>query len=218
MSLKIYVVGGNGAYFNYQQSSTPGIEWMFEIYFDAAGTGTINAGGLSAATFTYTPDSWTDFNIIVDLDNDSAEVSIDANSVYKWQWSQTATGGGTDAPMWGGMDIFASAPAGQTADFYIDDVVLSQIFGTGVLSNEANASLDFTPNPSNGNFTLRGINIPAGEYRMDVVDVTGKVISSETLQVAGTLNKAYHLNITKGVYFVTLNSETYSQTKKVIIE
>ncbi len=135
------------------------VEWMFEIFFDAAGTGTINAGGLSAATFTYTPDSWTDFNIIVDLDNDSAEVAIDANSVYKWQWSQTATGGGTDAPMWGGMDIFASASAGQTPDFYIDHVVLSQIFGTGVLSNEANASLDFTPNPSNGNFTLKGINI-----------------------------------------------------------
>ncbi len=56
---------------------------MFEIYFDASGTGTINAGGTSSATFTYTPDSWTDFGIIVDLTNDSAEVSINSQSIYK---------------------------------------------------------------------------------------------------------------------------------------
>ncbi len=53
---------------------------------------------------------------------------------------------------------------------------------------------------------------------MDVVDVTGKVINRQTLQVSGILDKAYNLNITKGVYFVTFNSETYSQTKKIIIE
>jgi hypothetical protein len=218
MSLKIFVVGGNGAYFNYQQSSTPGVEWMFEIYFDAAGTGTINAGGLSAATFTYTPDSWTDFDIIVDLDNDSAGVSIDSNSAYQWQWSQTATGGGTDAPMWGGMNIYAAAPAGQTPDFYIDDVVLVQIFATGFTPNEASAILEIAPNPSNGSFAIRGINIPAGEYRMDVVDMLGKIVSTETMEVSGSFDKTYDLDVANGVYFVTLTNGSYSETKKITIK
>ncbi len=215
LSMKVYVENGHGAYFNLQQSSTPGVGYMLEVYFDSSGTGYLNAGGTSAANFTYTPGSWTDFNIIVDLSNDSAEVSIDTVSIYKWKWSLGSDGLGAET-MWGGIDIYAFAPPGQTADYYIDDVVLTEIFSTGFTSNELNASLELAPNPSNGSFAIRGFNIPTGEYKISVVDMLGRVINSETLEVSGSFDKTYSL-ITKGVYFITLTNGSFTETKRITI-
>jgi len=47
--------------------------WAFQAYFNAGGTGTIDAGGASAATFTYPHDAWFAVQFKVDLDADLAQ-------------------------------------------------------------------------------------------------------------------------------------------------
>jgi hypothetical protein len=53
---------------------------------------------------------------------------MNGSSVYSWQWSLGATGGGA-AVMMGGIDIFAYAANGSDAEFYVDDVELKSVEG-----------------------------------------------------------------------------------------
>lgn len=123
-SFKMYIVGGNGGYFNIQQSSTPGAGWMFEAYFDSNGGGYIYAAG-NTPVISYNPDSWNDLKLAVDLTSDYAEFYMNDVFVYSWQWSLGSSGYPTVAQI-GGVDFFAYTPDGSNCDYYIDDVQLLQ--------------------------------------------------------------------------------------------
>ena len=119
-----YLVPGYGGYFNLLHEFTGDrtrTEWALEVYFGSVGIGYINAGGLNAATFTYTPGAWVECWTMVDLDNDWAEVWIDGNFVHEWQWSLQFSGG-AGMNMLGAIDIWAGCPAGDLVMYYVDDV------------------------------------------------------------------------------------------------
>ena len=119
-----YFVPGYGGYFNLLHEFTGDrarTEWALEVYFASDGSGYINAGGLNAATFTYTQGAWVECWTLVDLDNDWAEVWIDGNFVHEWQWSLQFSGG-AGMNMLGAIDIWAGAPAGDLVMYYVDDV------------------------------------------------------------------------------------------------
>jgi hypothetical protein len=61
------------------------------------------------------------------------------------------------------------------------------------------------PNPNNGEFTLalNGLN---GAYTVSVKNILGQVISVETVNVSGGMNKTFaNQNLNKGVYFVEVS-------------
>jgi hypothetical protein len=104
----------------------------------------------------------------------------------------------------------AQIVARDLADFDIIDAV-----------NEIErANFSFYPNPNNGEFTL--INDGnAGEYLVEVIDITGKVIHSELV----TLNSSQkHLvsvsDVVSGVYLVKLinTQDSYSRTLRMIVK
>ncbi len=121
-----YLVSGYGGYFNLLHEFTGDrerdrTEWALEVYFASDGSGYINAGGLNAATFTYTQGAWVKCWTMVDLDNDWAEVWIDGSFVHEWQWSLQFSGG-AGMNMLGAIDIWAGAPAGDLVMYYVDNV------------------------------------------------------------------------------------------------
>ncbi|MGH1385868.1 DUF7619 domain-containing protein [Kordia sp.] len=80
-------------------------------------------------------------------------------------------------------------------------------------------NLDFTivPNPTNGDVFMTSI-IEDKETKgvISIYDVSGRVISTEVVQFP-IQNKHIKINnLTAGVYFITLNTENYSNTKKLI--
>lgn len=210
------MVSGYGGYFNIQQSATPGIDWMFEIYFDDAGGGYINAGGSNAATVSYTPETWTDIRVKMDLTNDLGELIINGASVHTWQWSLGATGTGA-AKAAGGVDIFAAAANSGIGDFYVDDVLLEESFPTGIISTGAPISMFIAPNPSNGQFNIGINNLPAGNYQLELVDLVGRVIKSEQFQASGSISKQINESLPGGVYYVRLTDGSKSTTKKIVV-
>lgn len=215
-SVKMYVVSGFGAYFNIQRSSVPGVFYMFDIYFDDAGGGYIDAGGVNAATFSYTPDSWTLVLVKADLTNDIGECYINNTLIHTWTWSEGSSGSGTIAGI-GGVDMFAYSDGGGPSDYYFDDVLLATAFPTGIAAESTGSDMIVTPNPSGGQFSVMSNTLPVGNYQIQLTDVLGNLISSETMQVSGQLKKDFSVNLSSGIYYVRFVNGTHVSTRKIVI-
>jgi hypothetical protein len=121
LDFEYYVPAAFGAYYNLQHYESPGVEWALEVYFATDGTGTINAGGENAATFTYNHDEWIEITNVVDLDADWAELYFDDVLIYEWQFSIQATGEPGMLQL-GAANFYAGAPTGETPTYFIDDL------------------------------------------------------------------------------------------------
>ncbi|GAB4333477.1 MAG: hypothetical protein Kow00127_24930 [Bacteroidales bacterium] len=117
ISLMGYVPSGADGYYNVMSDFDGGYEWAFEVYFNADGSGSLNAGGTGAATFTFPFDTWFMSEVKVNLDGDWAEYYLDGEMIYGWQWSLGAAGGGSQLQL-AAVDIFG---ANATTEFYFDD-------------------------------------------------------------------------------------------------
>ncbi len=125
--------------------------WGLEVYFHTDGSGIINAGGNSAAIFSYNHDLWLPIKNVIDLDNDQAELYIDGNLIYTWQWSLGATGSAGINQL-SAVDFFAGADANYTTDvpkYYFDDVDYKAMAAPAVpriVVTPASLSQDLMPN------------------------------------------------------------------------
>ena len=96
--------------------------WAMECYFNAGGSGLLHAGGLNAASFSWTPDSWQFIELVVNLMNDQAWLYLDNNLIHSWQWTDGAYGGGSP------LSIEATNFYGATFndEMYIDNYVFNE--------------------------------------------------------------------------------------------
>jgi hypothetical protein len=89
----IYVPAGKLGYYNLLATfAGANSEWGTQLFFDVNGEGRIDAGKEGAATFNFNYDQWIHLEHYIDLDNDWAEVFIDGQYLYDWQWTAGATG------------------------------------------------------------------------------------------------------------------------------
>ncbi len=123
-----YVPAGYGGYYNFQHYENPGIEWAFEVYFAADGTGYISAGVEQIASFNYNQDEWIEMDNVIDLDADWAQVFVNGTLLYEWPFSwQYNTMSGT--LQLGGIDFWAGAPGTDSPLYYNDDLQVIQLSG-----------------------------------------------------------------------------------------
>ena len=55
--------------------------------------------------------------------------------------------------------------------------------------------------------------------KVEIYDMTGKLVAQEQLQSNGYFNHKINLNhLSKGIYILKFNSGKYSDTKKIVIE
>jgi len=83
----IYIPMGCCGYFNLQKDIVPAVEWGFQVYFDADGMATVDAGATGAATFSFKHDRWHSNEIVIDLDADRAWYYFNGSVMVNWQWS-----------------------------------------------------------------------------------------------------------------------------------
>lgn len=92
------------------------------------------------------------------------------------------------------------------------DEICKTVTVIGVGIKETNAtSFEIFPNPSNGIFTVNY----NGQATVTVTNVIGKTISKSALSNTSTIDLT---QMPSGTYFVTVQGENFSKTKKVIIE
>ncbi|MBK9099936.1 MAG: hypothetical protein IPM14_17925 [bacterium] len=94
--------------------------WAFQAYFNAGGTGTIDAGAANAATFTFPHNTWFPVQFMVNLDTDQAQFWVNGVSVYTWQYSLGTFGNGCPLVL-DASDIFAPNATPANNEMYIDD-------------------------------------------------------------------------------------------------
>ena len=89
------------------------------------------------------------------------------------------------------------------------------------VNSASGTSASLYPNPTMGNTTLKFEAATAGDYQVSVVDVTGRILSSETVHgIEGVNMHEIDLNnYAKGVYMVRMErSGEASQLLKVTVE
>jgi hypothetical protein len=133
VSFMMYIEPTYGGYFSllheFTEWNAVRTEWALEAYFGSTGSGDLHAGGTNAATFTHPVGSWFEVETLIDLDADWAEFYVDGVFVHAWQWSQLSSGGAGLLQL-GAIDIYATAPTGETPLFYIDDFAHTTIDAT----------------------------------------------------------------------------------------
>jgi len=126
-SMMMYIEPGYGGYYNllhfFNGTSS---EWGLEVYFGSSGTGDLCATAQNITTFSHPIGEWFEVLCIIDLDADWAEYYVDGAFIYAWQWS-IDTMGIQGSCEFGATDIFAAAPAGDTVNFYFDDVMINEV-------------------------------------------------------------------------------------------
>ena len=124
LTWKMFIPGGKAGYFNtLALFAGAGSNWGMQVFFNSGGDGTIDAGGQSAASFTYAHDAWVTCDVIVDLDGDLGTFLLDGDEIYSWQWTLGALGGGSP------LQLDANDFYGFTANdaMYIDDYHVSPV-------------------------------------------------------------------------------------------
>ena len=114
--------------------------WGTQLFFLVDGTGSIDAGGGSSATFAYTPGTWMPVRIFVDIDNDFATVILNGEELVSWPWSIGAFGG-NDLNQLGAMNFYAWAEGGS-AGYYFDDITVNTLSTLDAPQNLAAALTD----------------------------------------------------------------------------
>lgn len=186
LEFKYYIPSsGNGAYFNVQHYYNPGVEWAFECFFYNSGSGYITINGAST-NFSYPSNAWFPIKVHVDLDNNSASLTVNSTEVITWTFSYTSenTGGVNQL---GSVNFYAGAPGNASGTYYVDDYVFSEISaandGSFVFSPEGDINMNIEPNAT-GTYTLNMSN-PGGtpvNYRIvpvyNVEPSTGDMMTS----------------------------------------
>ncbi len=84
------------------------------------------------------------------------------------------------------------------------------------------ALINAYPNPNNGTFTLEIGFSDNGNYKLDVINVLGQIIYTESLNINNrnyNFSKQFNLgDLPKGVYMVKINGNGTNTNKKIIIE
>jgi len=146
ISFYMYVPTGFLGYFNtIQNFNGTNSEWGMQVFFNDDGTGSIDGGGQSAATFNFQNDTWLYNEVIIDLNNDWAEYILDGSSIHSWVWSIGAMGQGNLNQL-GASNFYAwDGTTKGTPKYYIDEYKLEELVDNQLLP-PANLAFEFVSN------------------------------------------------------------------------
>lgn len=183
---------GSGAYFNVQHYYNPGIEWAFECFLYNSGSGYITINN-NNTNFSYPTNAWFPVKIHVDLDNNSASLTVNGTSVITWTFSNTSEAANGLCQL-GSVNFYAGAPNNASGTYYVDDFVFSEITAANDGSFVITPNMDIHWDVEYGTTSTYPLSLsnPGGmpvNYRIvPVYDVTAGTAQGETtLTRAGDL-------------------------------
>ncbi|HKL03697.1 MAG TPA: CHRD domain-containing protein, partial [Cryomorphaceae bacterium] len=107
-------------------------------------------------------------------------------------------------------------PGGELRGQVSRDLICSS-FVSGLFEQFERKSLSIYPNPTNEGVNIEVSSLPAGQYNLNIVDITGKTIDSRIVRT-GEANIIRYENerLVPGIYFLSINGENAVYTAKLI--
>ena len=214
--------------------------WKYEedsLFAPASGTlAAAFAGGEVASSFIPYTILTNDTNTILTLplDNGSAVLNGLDSGQYVVGWEVTNTNGGNS------FEVQQDASSGQFQDNVTCFVDLAHQPGWGwvdanpvirlnmgnlpvptSLKNvaDSNLNISISPNPSNGEFEIAYKREKIEDALLTIRNSLGQIVHTEAFKATGNMTKRISLtHLDKGLYYVSLENETYNWTEKVIIQ
>ncbi len=87
----------------------------------------------------------------------------------------------------------------------------------GTEEETANSLFQVYPNPSNGNLTLKANELKGRNATISVLDMSGRVVFSQALQTNGSVETELNLNLSSGVYLLSISTEKDNLKRKLVI-
>lgn len=93
----------------------------------------------------------------------------------------------------------------------------TQSLGTKDAASPLADDIKIYPNPSDGNFFIKSQNIK-GDIKVTMLDASGRLIYSSSYKSEGNNTKEFNVNVPKGVYVISINSQKGIYNTKLIIK
>lgn len=110
--MKMYVVGGTGAYFNFQANQVVGQVWAADFYLRPSGILEMSTGATSQGTAAFAHDEWLDILCIIDLTNNNWTIQLNGDVVASFSNPNNRIAS---------LNLYPVNPQG-TSTYYVDDV------------------------------------------------------------------------------------------------
>lgn len=203
---QMYIPSSKAGYFNTLSNfAGAASEWAMQAYFNVGGTGTLDAGGQSAAVFNYPNNTWFPVSVIIDLNIDQAQFFVNNVLVYTWQYTLGTFGTGC-APIIDANDFYGPTQTSSDEAYYDDYQVIDLLFVPVELTSFS-ASVN-----NNGNVVLNWST--ATETNNHMFEVERKAVDGEYFTIgfvegAGTTTEPQNYSYTDktvetGKYFYRL--------------
>jgi hypothetical protein len=204
---KMYIPTGATGFFNIQANPTIGTAFIYQAFLNQNG-GAPGVGSFQqlAETFTYPEATWFDVMINVNMTTMTHSLSIDGVDVLVAAPYVANAGSGT-ATTFTGIDFYS---IDASCEMYVDDVVFD--FGIVGLSEYTQDLFQIFPNPTEGNFTVRGTeNINSVVVRNILGATVAKIQTPMSQQVNIDLS-----GMESGMYFVEIQVGDVINVQRVI--
>ena len=217
LSMMLYTPADTLSYFNilhaFNGSSSVWAVDFFSVGYDST-FHIILQNNDTAQTLIY-PDTWYQYELEIDMDNDEAKLSIDNNVFYTWPWTMTSGDTSTGPNQLGAADFYGYDLNGAVnSGFYIDDIKLEKL-GTSISVKPAanEVSLKMYPNPASN--TLN-INSSRAFKNIRIYDIAG----AEVMNVQGgtEIMSVDISSLSSGVYYVSFNYGDQIVVRKLVKE
>lgn len=105
-------------------------------------------------------------------------------------------------------------------NIYIDNININEIFALDVEDEISGLKVNLAPNPAKDFVNLLIDSERSGNYRMEVIDMTGKLIRKENHQVGIGSNEIQisTIELPRGIYLVKLSSQEGEVIRKLALE
>lgn len=215
IKFKMYMPSGNGGYFNvmHEWDLQGNWEWACDVYFSSTGSITWTTEGVDGGGSTFTPATWFDVQVSVDMDNDIGELYINGNMVESWQWSRNNADGMPGQNRLAAIDFFGFQPAGSGPGlYYVDDFEIVEQEEVVSVDEPVAPSFAMYPNPANDRLWVK---TDGGIGTVRIFDLSGKIVQSTAVNApVVSVNTA---NLPEGMYLVEYTGESLSTTQRLMI-
>ena len=227
IAFNMYIPNGQAGYFNTMAGFDPNTNsWAMWVDFNVGGGAVLDGVPGSPVAFTYAYDTWQMVEVIIDLDQDLAELHLDGAVIHQWQW----TDGGTTPLRLDATDFF-----GATAndEMYIDDYVFDTAAsltpnsigdGTNALPTTFDLAQNY-PNPFNPTTTIKYQLPKKADVKIVIYNMLGQVVRTI---VDKSVDAGYQevvwdgLNdtgnrVATGVYIYRMETDKFVKAHKMIM-
>ena len=219
IKFKMYLPAGAGGYFHALHTwsgSSTAYQWACDVFFDGTGVATWTTGGAQGGAVTVGTDVWFDVQVTADLDNDLGRIYFNGIVANEWQWSLNNANGTAGANALAAFDFYGTNTAGESGNYYIDDVQVIESTGVSVipLNSEKITKVSVYPNPTNSNVSIE---IPesfvGGE--ISIINLTGKVVMKDRV-TQSAVKRIEISNLNDGIYLIRLNNGAVQFTERLV--